>query len=94
MNGLIAAAQAVEVPIGLLTIGVGIAITGLISLFAWLTKQMLELSRHNAVLATKLEQQTELVGHLTSRVEALVAQVRQLEIYGMQWTSRNKKGSD
>lgn len=91
MNALIAAANAVEVPIGLLTIGVGIAITGLISLFAWLTKQMLELSRHNAVLATKLEQQTELVGHLTSRVEALVAQVRQLEIYGMQWKS---KGSD
>lgn len=89
---MLAEAAVVGVPVGLLAAVIGIAITGLITLFAWLTKQMLELSRHNAVLATKLEQQTELVNQLTSRVEALIAQVRQLEIYGMQWT--RTKGSD
>jgi hypothetical protein len=93
MNTLILAAEGVTIPTGLLVALIVIAITGLISLSAWLTKQMLELSRQNVMLATRLEHQTTLVEQLTSRVEALVAQVRQLEIYGMQWAPK-KKGSD
>jgi cell division protein FtsB len=93
MNTLILAAEGVTIPTGLLVGLIIVAITGLISLSAWLTKQMLELSRQNVMLATRLEHQTTLVEQLTSRVEALVAQVRQLEIYGMQWAPK-KKGSD
>lgn len=94
MNDLLIMASNVEVPVGLFVTVIGIALTGLVSICAYLTKQMLELSRQNAVLTTRLEAITAHSEKLGEQVLMLAQQVRQLEIYGMQWTSRSKKGSD
>lgn len=89
-NAVLLAAESggIVVPVGLFVSVVGIALMGLVSLCAYLTKQMLELSRQNAVLTTRLEAITAHSEKLGEQVMALAQQVRQLEIYGMQWKQR------